>query len=98
MAFNYPIGSGGKPAPKAAPKAGMPEHGEPDGDEAPEGGADEQIQQHLQEMHASTGHGHSHVQHHGDGTHTMHHVSHDGQMSGPEDSHDCPGGMCGGGM
>lgn len=59
--------------------------------------ADGQIQEHLQKMHAATGHGHSHIQHKGDGSHVAHHISHDGQMSGPEETGDCPGGMCGGG-
>lgn len=60
------------------------------------GDSDGQIQEHLQKMHAATGHGHSHIQHKGDGSHTAHHISHDGQMSGPEEHGDCPGGQCGG--
>jgi hypothetical protein len=92
MAFNYPIGSGGKPAPKA-PMAKPPMAEEPEEDG---GGTDENIASHLQEMHAATGHGHSHIQHHPDGTHTAHHVSHEGEVSGPEPHEDCPGGMCGG--
>ena len=99
--FNYPVGSGGKPAPKKAmaPKAGMPAHGEePEGGEPEDGATDEKIASHLQEMHAATGHGHSHIEHHPDGTHTAHHISHEGEMSGPEPHGDCPGGMCGGGM
>jgi hypothetical protein len=95
MAFNYPIGSGGKPPAKAEPKAMPEQEQEPEGED---GGADEKIQSHLQEMHAATGHGHSHIQHHPDGTHTAHHVSHEGEMSGPEPHADCPGGMCSGGM
>lgn len=54
------------------------------------------IQEHLKAMHAATGHGHSHIEHKGDGSHVAHHISHDGQMSGPEEHGDCPGGMCGG--
>lgn len=76
--FNYPFGSGGK-APKAAPK--------PEGNlEAAEEGAGDHaaIHQHLQEQHAADGKAHSHVVHHGDGTHTSHHVK-DGQVSGPHD-------------
>lgn len=41
------------------------------------------IHEHLQAMHAETGHGHSHVEHHPDGTHTSHHISHEGEISGP---------------
>ena len=93
--FNYPMGGGGKPPAKKMAPEPMPEHEEPDGDEMG-GGEDEKIQQHLQEMHQATGHGHSHIQHHGDGTHTAHHISHEGEMSGPEPHGDCPGGMCGG--
>ena len=95
MAYNYPIGSGGKPpAKKAAPPQAM--GGGPQEGSKPEGGPDEMIAAHLQEMHAETGHGHSHIQHHGDGTHTAHHISHEGEVSGPEPHGDCPGGMCGG--
>lgn len=63
---------------------------EPDQTAAPEGethepgaNVDEQIHGHLTEMHAATGHGHSHVQHHQDGSHTSHHIGHDGKISGP---------------
>lgn len=49
----------------------------------PGSNVDEQIKGHLEEMHAATGHGHSHVQHHPDGTHTSHHISHGGEHSGP---------------
>lgn len=77
------------------------DHAEPDGDEKPmesEGGEDHHaaIHQHLKAMHAATGHGHSHIEHKGDGTHVAHHVSHEGEVSGPEEHGDCPGGMCGG--
>jgi len=88
--FNYPIGKGNAPK-KESNAPPVAEQEEPEGD-----GGDEKIQAHLQEMHASTGHGHSHIQHHGEGTHTAHHISHEGQMSGPEPHEDCPGGMCGG--
>jgi hypothetical protein len=84
----YLSGSGKEPDAKGAPAGEAPE-----GETDPEG----QIQEHLQKMHAATGHGHSHIQHKGDGTHVAHHISHEGQMSGPEETQDCPGGMCGGG-
>jgi hypothetical protein len=54
------------------------------------------IHQHLSDMHAMTGKAHSHVEHNGDGSHTAHHVDMNGQVSGPEEHGDCPGGMCGG--
>lgn len=41
------------------------------------------IHEHLTNMHAQTGHGHSHLEHHQDGSHTSHHISHDGEISGP---------------
>lgn len=41
------------------------------------------IHEHLANMHAQTGHGHSHIEHHQDGSHTSHHVSHEGEISGP---------------
>ena len=43
------------------------------------------IHDHLQEMHEATGHAHSHIEHHGDGRHTSHHIDEAGQMSGPHD-------------
>jgi hypothetical protein len=43
------------------------------------------IHEHLQNMHAQTGEAHSHVEHHGDGTHTLHHVDQAGEMHGPHD-------------
>ena len=73
--------------------------GEPEGQQEGEMGGEEHhaaIHEHLKAMHASTGHGHSHIEHKGDGTHVAHHIDHEGQMSGPEESGDCPGGMCGG--
>lgn len=88
----YLGGSGGGKEPDANGESkGMPHESEGNLD------SEGQIQEHLQKMHAATGHGHSHIQHHGDGSHTAHHISHEGQMSGPEDHGDCPGGMCGGG-
>jgi hypothetical protein len=79
---------GGKEAAAPAQEAG------PEGEE----GGDGEIKSHLEQMHAKTGSAHSHVHHHGDGNHTVHHISAEGQHSGPEESGDCPGGMCGGGM
>jgi len=68
---------------KEAPQG---EH-EPEGEQ--EGGdANEEIAQHLQSMHEKTGKAHSHVEHHGDGTHTSHHVHEDGQMEGPHEHPD----------
>ena len=54
------------------------------------------IHEHLQAMHAATGHGHSHIEHKPEG-HVAHHIDHEGNVSGPEEHGDCPGGMCGGG-
>jgi hypothetical protein len=81
---------GGAMEEKAPPQEA---HGEPDGGE---GGENGKIESHLKEMHAATGHGHSHIQHKPEG-HIAHHINHEGQMSGPEPTEDCPGGMCGGG-
>ena len=83
---------GGAMEEKAAPKQEM--GGESAGEEG-DGGADGKIESHLKEMHAATGHGHSHIQHKPEG-HMAHHINHEGQMSGPEPTEDCPGGMCGG--
>lgn len=55
----------GPKAPAAAPEAEAHEPGS---------NVDEQIHGHLEEMHAATGHAHSHVQHHKDGSHTSHHI------------------------
>ena len=68
------------------PRAGKEpdEQGSPEGEAHQEGSnVDEEIHGHLQAMHKATGHGHSHVQHHPDGSHTSHHISHDGEISGP---------------
>jgi len=43
----------------------------------------EQIHDHLRSMHEQTGEAHSHVEHHGDGTHTSHHVDSAGEVTGP---------------
>jgi len=83
---------GGSMEEKPKAKPAVQNHEEPDGDE----GADGKIESHLKEMHEATGHGHSHIHHHGDGSHTAHHIDAEGQMSGPEDHGDCPGGQCGG--
>lgn len=74
----------------------QPKMEEGDG-EHQDGEVDSKIEGHLKEMHAATGHGHSHIQHKPEG-HIAHHISHEGQISGPEEHPDCPGGMCEGGM
>ncbi len=63
---------------------GASEH-EPETPQETEGGGDEAIKQHLEERHAETGHAHSHVEHHGDGRHTSHHISEGGEHSGPHE-------------
>lgn len=52
-----------------------------------EGGEEhhEAIRAHLEDMHQRTGHAHSHVEHHGDGRHTSHHISAEGEHSGPHE-------------
>jgi hypothetical protein len=90
MAFSKGYLGGGKSEPKEEEPMGEPgEEGE---------GHDAEIESHLKSMHEKTGHGHSHIEHMGDGTHKAHHIDQQGQMSGPEETGDCPGGMCGGGM
>jgi hypothetical protein len=92
--YNMKFGKGylgGSKEPDAGKPAG--EMHEPEPEEGDEG-----IKAHLEQMHAKTGTAHSHVHHHGDGNHTMHHISAEGEHSGPEEGGDCPGGMCGGGM
>ena len=84
------LGGSMEEKPKAQPMGG--EHEEPDGDE---GDVDGKIESHLKAMHAATGHGHSHIQHKPEG-HIAHHIDHEGNVSGPEEHPDCPGGMCGG--
>lgn len=61
-------------------EAPMPHETEP---EAAGGENEGIIHEHLTNMHAQTGHGHSHIEHHLDGTHTSHHISHEGELSGP---------------
>ena len=61
-------------------EAKMPHESEPEN-----AGGDEAIKSHLAERHAETGHAHSHVEHHGDGRHTSHHISEGGEHSGPHD-------------
>jgi len=56
---------------------------EPDGDEMGMDNTD--INDHLANMHEQDGKAHSHVIHHGDGTHTSHHVDENGEVSGPHD-------------
>lgn len=43
------------------------------------------IHEHLKDMHEATGHAHSHIEHHGDGRHTSHHIDASGSVSGPHD-------------
>jgi hypothetical protein len=50
-----------------------------------EGDPTAMIHEHLTKMHEMTGKAHSHVEHHGDGTHTSHHVDEQGQVSGPHE-------------
>jgi hypothetical protein len=80
MAYNWPIGTGGKTEKKAARPVAEPEP-ERDGGEDHHG----EIHAHLQSMHEQTGHAHSHVEHHGDGRHTSHHIDEHGEVSGPHD-------------
>jgi len=61
-------------------EARMPHETEPEN-----AGGDEEIKQHLESRHAATGHAHSHVEHHGDGRHTSHHISEAGEHSGPHE-------------
>lgn len=84
---------GSKPS---LPQDGVDPTGQPGG---PTEGGDEhtqQIHEHLKQMHSMTGHGHSHIEHKPEG-HMAHHVDHEGNVSGPEEHGDCPGGMCEGG-
>lgn len=43
------------------------------------------IEEHLRARHAETGHAHSHIEHHGDGRHTSHHIDETGEVSGPHE-------------
>lgn len=43
----------------------------------------EAIHDHLRNMHEQTGQAHAHIEHHGDGTHTSHHIDGNGEISGP---------------
>lgn len=84
MKFGKGYLGGGRP--QQAPQGpDMHDHGEPDGDE---GGTHEEIAQHLQSMHEKTGKAHSHVEHHGDGTHTSHHIHASGEQEGPHEHPD----------
>jgi len=93
-----PGSGGGKSEPEAKGKPMGEEHQDGANDGANDG-EDHQgaIHEHLKAMHAATGHGHSHIEHAPEG-HMAHHIDHEGQISGPEPTEDCPGGMCGGGM
>lgn len=48
-------------------------------------GHHEEIHEHLRNMHEATGHAHSHIEHHEDGSHTSHHIDEGGEMHGPHD-------------
>jgi hypothetical protein len=75
---------GGSREPDAAGPAATEVH-EPEPNEEEGGDAQEMIHAHLGKMHEMTGKAHSHIEHHGDGTHTSHHVDEQGQISGPID-------------
>lgn len=75
MQFSKGYLGGGFGKEKEAPKHEPEEDGGEDHHQA--------IREHLEEMHQKTGHAHSHVEHHGDGTHTSHHISAEGEHSGP---------------
>lgn len=51
-------------------------------------GGHEDIHEHLRAQHEKTGHAHSHVEHHGDGTHTSHHIHESGEIEGPHEHPD----------
>lgn len=53
--------------------------------EPEEGEGHEDIHEHLRTQHERTGHAHSHVEHHGDGTHTSHHIDAGGNVEGPHE-------------
>lgn len=82
--FGFPYGSLGG-AKKAAPKPPAGDDGADGMDNGDGGDATSQIHEHLRNMHAATGHAHTHVEHNGDGTHTSHHIDEDGNISGPHD-------------
>lgn len=71
---------GMKPASKPAPMhpaGGKPPEMEDHGPSS--------VHEHLSAMHAETGGKHMHIHSPGDGTHTTHHVTEDGQMQGPHE-------------
>lgn len=72
---------GGAPKEQEAPHQGPQEEGQGEPHHA-------EIHQHLQSMHEQTGKAHSHVEHHGDGRHTSHHVHEDGNIEGPHEHPD----------
>lgn len=102
MAFNYPIGSGGRPAPKKAAAAPVAEHEEPDGDEGMDS-ADphEVVQEHGPAAEVTVTHDHEGGKHsvhsrHGDGH--EHHAEHASAAEAHQHA-TCLGGECGcGGM
>jgi hypothetical protein len=96
--YGMKFGKGYLGGSKSAPEAKGPMAGEERQEGSEDGESHHQaIHQHLQAMHEATGHGHSHIEHKPEG-HMAHHIDHEGQISGPEPTEDCPGGMCGGGM
>lgn len=92
MAYNWPIGSGGAAQRKPGNQrkaSGQPQErgaGALEPEEHEQGGdTHAAIHEHLRSMHEATGHAHTHVEHHGDGTHTSHHVDESGNVSGPHE-------------
>lgn len=71
---------GGKREPEAK--------GKPEAMPHEEGSHVDDIHEHLRSMHEKTGHAHSHVEHHGDGSHTSHHIHEDGNIEGPHEHPD----------
>jgi hypothetical protein len=90
--YNFPVGSGGAAqvmggkGRKASPAQRGGGRVQPEEQEM-QGGDDHHaaIHEHLAQMHAATGHAHTHIEHHGDGTHTSHHIDEGGNISGPHE-------------
>lgn len=67
---------------------GKPPEAEGDGQEPEQGGYEphhELIHEGLRMAHEATGKPHSHVEHHGGGKSTSHHINHEGQIEGPHE-------------
>ena len=76
-ALGKAMGKGPEP-----PKDGAMHGEQPEGDHSA-------IYEHLQAMHNEHGGAHSHVHtHEGGDHHTIHHISHDGELSGPHEHED----------